>query len=232
MAKRSGLQAGQPRSRRGGSGGVSKAEYPGPLSGCYLPRCVLLSLGACVGMVVSATAAQAQCSSSANPSPPQPMHADSSNVSFGPPRYRTFLVFSTGLVGCLGPQAGYDEPGIPGSPGQPGGQISSTNTNVEFVGRGFQVPPYSFLTSAPILSQAALVGWAVKAAQPDPVTSGAEPAALVGRAARSRRPSTPMSFRMRTRNYWPRLDSMRSPRAAGVVLGATPVMRPVFIIGM
>src|SRR4051794_27830128 len=158
MAKRSGLQAGQPRSRRGGSGGVSKAEYPGPLSGCYLPRCVLLSLGACVGMVVSATAAQAQCSSSANPSPPQPMHADSSNVSFGPPRYRTFLVFSTGLVGCLGPQAGYDEPGIPGSPGQPGGQISSTNTNVEFVGRGFQVPPFAFFTSAPILSQGGIGG--------------------------------------------------------------------------
>src|SRR4051794_19524217 len=115
MAKRSGLQAGQPRSRRGGSGGVSNAEYPRPLSGCYLPRCVLLSLGACIGSVFSATAAQAQCNASANPSPPAPMQADFSNRSFGP-QPPLFIVVSPGLVGCLGPQANSDEPGIPGSP--------------------------------------------------------------------------------------------------------------------
>src|SRR3982750_1791752 len=87
--------------------------------------------------VVSASAAQAQCNTSSNPSPPSPMQANFSNQSFGiNPPLMPYSVISVGIPGCIGSNGGTDESGGNGSPGQPGGQISGINNALTIIGGG------------------------------------------------------------------------------------------------
>jgi hypothetical protein len=81
------------------------------------------------------TAAQAQCNSSSNPSPPPAVTANFSNQSFGVnPPLKPYVVTSPGIAGCVGKDGGYSESGVEGSPGQAGGQINGTNTALTIIG--------------------------------------------------------------------------------------------------
>ena len=102
---------------------------------------ILLALGTMtLAQVMAPAAAQAQCNSSSNPSPPSPVVANFSNQSFGNnPPLVPYNVASLGLVGCNGANGGSGESGSPGSPGQPGGQISSTNSGLTIIGGFAQV---------------------------------------------------------------------------------------------
>src|SRR3954447_11107637 len=136
MAKRSGLQAGQPRSRRPCSAAVASADFSERPRRGHLATSLLFALGAWAGGdVLSASAAQAQCNANASPSPPPPVQANYSNQSFGvTPPLMPYAVTSQGIPGCVGADGDSSQSGMPGSPGQPGGQINGTNTALTIIG--------------------------------------------------------------------------------------------------
>ncbi|MGO1080838.1 beta strand repeat-containing protein, partial [Inquilinus sp. CA228] len=117
--------------RRSGAGEADPG--PGRLSGSW----IALALGGIAfAQITVPTTAQAQCSSSSNPSPPPVVTANFSNQTFGAPPLKSYGVASLGLAGCIGADGGDDENGFPGSPGQPGGQITGVNKALTLIGGG------------------------------------------------------------------------------------------------
>jgi len=121
--------------RNGTAGSAPRAGLAGP---CIpLPWRSTLALGAwAAGSLLLPGAAQAQCSTGANPAPPSPVQADFSNQTFGTaPPQPPYAVVSRGTAGCAGVDGGGNTPQS-GSPGQPGAQITSTNTALTIIGGG------------------------------------------------------------------------------------------------
>ncbi|MET0745371.1 MAG: hypothetical protein ABWY78_18515, partial [Microvirga sp.] len=115
---------------------------------------ILLALGAVTwAQVMLPGTALAQCSSSSNPMPPNPVIANFSNQSFGNTAPLTpYNVASAGLAGCQGAGGSLGESGGAGSPGQPGAQVSSTNGGLTIIG-GFNPNPFGTdRFGAPIVS--------------------------------------------------------------------------------
>ena len=134
-----------------------------------------------LAQVMAPAAAQAQCNSSSNPSPPSPVVANFAppppQIFGNPPSLVPYNVTSFGLAGCKGPDVdGSGEPGIPGSPGQPGAQISSTNSALTIIG-GFNPNfPNGESFGAPIVSLGGNGGAGGQGGQPslnDRATGGA-----------------------------------------------------------
>ena len=113
---------------------------------------ILLALGTVtLAQVLAPAAAQAQCNSSSNPTPPSPVVANFSNQTFGNNPPGAIQRCITWPRGCNGANGSSGESGSPGSPGQPGAQISSTNSGLTIIGGLPMDRTDSF--GAPILSR-------------------------------------------------------------------------------
>lgn len=90
-----------------------------------------------IGQLMVPGAAQAQCSSGANPPPASPIREDYADRSFSTtPPLTPYYILSSGLVGCTGQSGSYGVSGGPGSPGQASAQIGSTNERLTIIGGG------------------------------------------------------------------------------------------------